>query len=407
MTVFRRYAALLRLPGAVPAVLAVLVGRLSFGMTGLAVLLLIEERNDSYAEAGVAAAVYAVTLAIASPMRSRTVDRDGQTRVLRVSGVVHPLAIAGFLVAVLNDAPRLVYLPLLLVAGLAVPPLGAVMRALWAELAPDEETRGTAYALEAVLIETSFVLGPLLVGLISAAWGPAPAVAAAGGAAAGGALALSMTHLSRQWRPHGDVASRHVAGPLVSPGIRVLLAVFAFTGASFGAVEVAVPAMAEAGGYRPSTGGLLLAIWAGGSAIGGLVYGGRTWRLPGERLYLRLVGLLALGAALPMLAPNLPALGALLFVYGLSIAPSGACANLLMSRHAPPGTLTEAFGWTTTAIFLGASLGNVLAGLVVETWQPRAGLLLTAGLGSVALSVALLGRVHLARAQVVTAMTGT
>jgi MFS family permease len=392
VTVFRRYGELLRLPGALPPVLFVLVGRLSFGMTGLSVLLLVEERTGSYARAGAAAAVYAVTLAIASPLRSRTIDREGQTRVLRLTGTLHPLAITAFLVALLSDAPQPAYLGALIVAGIFVPPLGSVMRTLWGDITPDDTLRARAYAMEGVLIELAFVLGPLLVGLIVAVAGPAPAVAFAGTAAAVGGLGLSFTGASRRWRPDTAARTHRFLGPLVSPGVRVVLLAFLCTGASFGAVEVAVPAMSEDAGHRAAVGGLLLSVWALGSAAGGLIYGSRDWSMTADRLYVRLLGLIAVGAVLPLLAPTIEVLAGMLFLYGLAIAPSGACATLLMSRHAPPGTVTEAFGWTTTAIFVGASVGNALTGLVVESATPRLGLVITLVLGLAAYAVGVLGR---------------
>ena len=398
MTVFRRYAALLRLPGATPAVVSVLVGRLSFGMTGLAVLLLVVERTGSYTRAGLAAAAYAVTLAIVTPLRSRRVDKAGQTTVLRVTGVIHPLGMAAFLAAILAGAPTAAYLPLLVIAAAAVPPLGSVMRALWADLAPDEPTRASAYAHEAVLIELAFVLGPLLVGVLSALFGPAVAVAVAAAAGGGGALSLSRTAVSRRWRPDTAPERHRLLGPLVSPGVRVVLGAFAFTGASFGAVEVAVPALVEAAGHPSSRGGLLLSIWAAGSAFGGLLYGARESSSPVDRTYVGLLGLLAAGAVLPLLAPGIIELAVLLFVYGLAIAPSGACATLLLSRHAPPGTVTEAFGWMTTAIFVGASVGNAMAGVAVEALAPRAGFVLTTVFGAAAFTVGLAGRSRLAMA---------
>ena len=396
VSVLARPAALLRLPGARPAVLSALVGRLSFGMTGLAVLLLVRAQTGSYTRAGVASAVYGVTLALSSPLRARQADRGGQTRVLRATGVATPLAVAAFLAAAAAHAPFAVLLALLVLAGAVVPPIGSTMRALWSDIAPDEATRASAYALEGVLIELAFVLGPLFVGLISALSGSAVALAAAGVAASVGALCLAATGHSRAWRPDIDAPAITFAGPLVSAGVRRLLTVYALTGAGFGAVEVAVPAFAEKSGARASTGGLLLAGWALGSAAGGLAYSARDW--PGEPVqrWVTLLGVLALGSLLPVLAGGPLTLAPLLFAYGLGIAPSGAVATLLMSQHAPPGTVTEAFGWSTTAIFAGAALGSAVTGAVVDATSPRVGLALVAAGGTAAALVGLRSRQALA-----------
>lgn len=404
MKAFTRPLALLRLPGALPASASALLGRLSFGMSGLAVLLVVREQTGSYTSAGAATAVFGVTLALSAPLRARQADRRGQTRVLRVTGAVHPLTIAGFLVATELDASLPVLLAVLVLAGATLPPIGSTMRALWSIIAPDEEKRAAAYALEGVLIELAFVLGPLLVGLISYASGPAVALGVSGAAAGVGALALSMTRPSLAWRPDLSAPRMGWSGPLVDPAVRRLLVIYALTGAGFGVTEVSVPAFAESFGAAPSAGGLLLAAWALGSVAGGLTYGSRDWATPVVRRYGLLLCALAVGSTLPVLATGPLVLALLLFGYGLAIAPSGAVATLLISRHAPPGTVTEAFGWSTTAIFAGAAAGSAAAGVVVETASPRVGLALVSLAGLSAAAAGLASRPVLERRPAPTAL---
>lgn len=394
MTLLARPAAVLRLPGARAVVVAGVVGRLSFAMTGLAVLLLVRARTGSYATAGLASATYGVTLALAAPLRSRQADRGGQTRVLRATGMATPIAVAAFLLAVELGAPLAVQLGLLVVAGVVVPPIGSTVRTLWSVLAPETATRNAAYALDGVLLELSFVLGPLLVGVLSALLGPAVAVAAGGAFGGLGALALAATPASRAWSPADAGARVGLLGALGSRGVRWVLVVSALTGAGFGATEVSAPAFVEATGGRASAGALLLAVWSLGSAVGGLAYSAVGWSGDPARRWVALLGVLAVGAALPVLAVGPVSLAVLLWAYGLGIAPSGAVASLLLADAALPGTVTEAFGWSTTAIFAGASAGSAIAGPLVQAW-PRAGLALLAGTGAATLLAGLAGRAAL------------
>ena len=60
-----------------------------------------------------------------------------------------------------------------------MPPVGASLRSLWPRMFVDAELRAAAYALEASLQEITFIVGPLLVALLTAAVSPVLALAVA------------------------------------------------------------------------------------------------------------------------------------------------------------------------------------------------------------------------------------
>ncbi len=399
MTLLARYGALLRGTGAGPALAASLLGRLSLGTTGLALLLLVEASSGSYAVAGTVAAAYAVSFAGFAPARARSADRRGPRGVLIVCGVTHPVVLGVLVLLASRDVGTVPLLLVTVAAGATVPPLGGVMRALWAGLAETDERVDltTAYSLEAVLIELCFVFGPLLVAVLSAVSGPSAAVLAAGLLVLVGALGLAATPALRAVVPHPS-AVKGAAGPLSSPAVRGLLLTVLTMGAGFGALEVAVVAFAEEHGGRASTGAVLLAVWSAGSILGGLVYGAVHSSVPHVRQLPVLVAALAVGSALPVLAPGTVTMGVLLVLYGTTIAPYTACNSVLLGRSTPPGTVTEAFAWSGSAIFGGAGLGNVLAGYVVEHVGVREALALTALTGVLGLAAALSSRRALAPA---------
>ena len=390
MSALRRWALLLDHPGLPVVVVLSVLCRLPLGMTPLAVLLLVRAETGSFATAGLTTGVYAAAVALVSPLRTRMVDRSGMSLVLATSGVLHPLGLLGLLAAATAGVPVGVVVALALASGLTFPPVAAVMRALWTSLLPDDAARRTAFSLESVLVETAFVLGPLAVALALTTGSAAGAVVAAALLVAVGSLGLAWSPLVRAWTPQGQ-ATRGLAGPLASLTLRWLLAVSALLGVAIGAVEVAVPAFADAAG-SPAAGGVLIAVWSLGSVAGGLWYGGRDHGAPSEVQYPWLLGLLAVGFALPLLAAGPVSLGLLLAAGGLTIAPSTACNSALVARAAPDGTVTEAFGWSTMTVFGGVSVGTATGGALVDAAGARTGLALAAGAAVCALLVGLAGR---------------
>lgn len=391
----RRYSALLGRPEVRHPVLWGLLARLPFGMNSLALLLLVQDRTGSYATAGLVTACFAAALALAAPFRGRSADRRGAAQVVRLSGIVHAVALGLALAAILSNRPLGVVLPLVALAGAAFPPVGPVVRSLWQVLCRDDRELSTAYALDSVLVEVSFVSGPLLVGAAAAAGMPEVAVAFGAVATLVGALGLARTEAVRGLTGKPAVGRRDLLGPLRSGPVRWLLLAVLFMGVGFGSIEVGAPAYAT---ERDSAvvGGVLLSVWALGSVLGGLGYGARDWRHPPATQYPVLVALLAVGLVLPTAAAGpgltgLLVLGAVLLVGGMTIAPFSTCNSVLLGRVAPAGMVTEAFGWSGTGIVVGIAVGNALTGVVVEELGVRAGFGVAAIAGGLSLLVALAG----------------
>jgi predicted MFS family arabinose efflux permease len=389
VTLLDRYGSVLRGTDAAGPLLASIVGRLPLGMTGLGILLLVRASTGSYASAGLVSAAYALSFAVVNPLRARAADRRGPVRVLVVTGVLHPVALLALVLLAAASAPTPALALAAVAVGGTVPPLGAVMRALWGRLV-DGPRAVTAYALESVVIEISFVVGPLLVGGLSAAVGPAAAVVASAVLTLVGTAGMVRTRALRAATP--TPGSAHVLGPLTAAPVRALLLCTLAIGTGFGALEVAMPAFAEDAGGRRAAAGVLLAVWSAGSMAGGLLYGAVHSPLPHRRQLPWLVVALAVGSALPLaLGPvmDLTVLGAALFCYGLTIAPLGACMSVLLSASAPAGTVTEAFAWNSSMIFGGAALGTSVGGVLVDRHGAAPALALTAATGVAVLALGL------------------
>jgi len=376
------YRTLLAAPGALPLVLAAFVGRLPIGMGGLAILLLVEESTGSYATAGIVTALTAVAEAVGGPVQGRLIDRFGQTPSLLATALAFPAALVGLVLAADARAAPALLCGLGALVGLALPPIMAAMRTLWARLVPRRELLESAYALETVLQELFFLGGPLLVAVCVAVGSPSLAALVAAGCGSLGALAFAASPVSRAWRGEARAPGDRL-GPLRAPGLRTLVGIGLLCGGVFGTLAITVPAFAEAEGAR-ALAGVLLAGNATGSLVGGLWYGSRRWRTPPERRYLVCLAAFAASLLPIVLAGSPPVMFGALLLSGVAIAPTFATAYTLISRLSPPGTATESFAWLSTSIVAGLALGNTLGGALVEGAGVRTAFGAAVALGTVA-----------------------
>ncbi|MFL5883132.1 MAG: hypothetical protein ACJ782_24325, partial [Actinomycetota bacterium] len=278
-------------------------------------------------------------------------------------------------------------------AGAAAPPLAASMRALWMALVGQGAALQTAYALDAVLEEAIFTLGPLLAGLV-AAINPTAGLLVAAGLGLAGTAAFAASPTAGAWSGR---AARQVgwAGAMTGPGMPVLVASVAAVAVAIGAWELGLVAAARRGG-TPAMGGVLVALMALGSALGGLWYGAHRWRRPASQRFLILLGLAVLVCAPMAITPSLLALAVVVIAVGAVIAPVTSTANVLAAELAPAGTLTEAATWVSTATNVMVAAGVALAGALADRVGVSWTLAVAAAWVAVGLLVAVAGRGRLA-----------
>jgi MFS family permease len=365
-----RYAALFAQPGAARFVVLSLVMRMPLGTVGLSVLLHVRELSGSIAFAGSVVGAQLVAAAATAPVQGRIVDRRGPSGVLVATGIVCPLALFVILLARTLDLSRAAIFVAAVIAGAASPPITVLVRALWRHRLPDEALRHTAFALDAVLLELAYTLGPLAVALAVAIASPTAALALA---CAFVTLAAPLMFASGAlaWWKH-EPGERHLLGALRD---RKLLAVYASTLAltlAFGALEVGYQAFARAIG-ADAWGPTLIAINSIGSAIGGLAYGAMHPRMPIERQLPRVTAIMAAPLALHAVVAGPWAMVPWSFLAGMMIAPAMTAVSLMIAKNAPARYATEAFTWSSTAIVTGVGTGTAVSGALAErfgaTWS--------------------------------------
>src|SRR3954454_12342604 len=376
-------------PGVARVFSASMVGRIPAGALGLLLVLRVRELGDGFAHGGLVAGALSLGLRSAAPLVGRVVDARGQTRVLAGSATACAGALAA-LALVPAGMPLGVLLALAAIAGAAPPPLAACLRALWPALLPDPARRHAAFALEATALEVSYILGPLVLVGVIATRSAALALGTSAVLVGAGTFAFAVAPPSRRWRPVTGMRLG-LLGALASPGIRTLLAVQACVGASFGAIEVSTVAFAEHAGARGAI-GPLLAGWGVASMVGGaLAIRGGAPRDPVRRL-VAMIGALAATDALLLAARGPLALGVLLFVAGLAIAPAFAILLDLAGEVARAGTVTEAFTWLATGLSVGLAVGSAAGGAIAGAGGAGAGFVAAAVAAGVAAAVAAVRR---------------
>lgn len=377
------------MPVARMPLVGVAIGRLPIAALSLATVLLIRSETGSFAVAGAVEACIAVATAVSLPIQGRLVDRFGQTRVLVPMAAANPLALTGLVLAAKAGAGAGTLAAIGVACGGTVPALGACMRTLWASLVPDSALRQSAFALDAVLLETAFIVGPLLTAAAVSAASPALAVILNAALTVAGTVTFALSHASRRWRgvPH----TGGWAGPLASGRVRLLLAVQVPLGAAIGAMEVAAIALCTQEG-APGVAGALIAVQAAASLAGGLWYGSRTHRSSAAERYPRLLVLLAAAFAPLVLMSSIASGFPLMALSGFAFAPSGAVVFMLIDELTPAGTATESSSWMSTAIITGVAAGNAIGGALVGGGHAQRGFAVAVAAAALAATLGLAAR---------------
>ncbi|WP_171167976.1 MFS transporter [Streptomyces sp. I05A-00742] len=381
------YGEMLRTRYAARLLTGTLVGRLPTATAALAIVLFARAEGGSYTLAGALSAAYGVANAFGQPLLGRAVDLYGQPRVMLPSAVLSALGMVLFALVGLEPLP--VAYAAMVVAGFFTPPLEGGLRALWPSVLKREDRIHAAYALDAVAQEVMYAVGPLLVMLLVREWSEAAALMVINVLGVLGALAVVSSPPSRQWR--SEPREAHWLGALRSRGLLVVLATFFFVGSALGSIAVASVAYADAHGGGMISSYLLSALSAG-ALVGGVGYGARQWAgRPEARLRVIILALAVCYVPL-LLVPGVAPMTALAGLAGVFLAPALACAFVVVDRHAPAGTATEAFSWLVTSFGVGASIGTAIVGPAVQSGGARAGFAVAAGSGIAAALVLLAAR---------------
>jgi MFS family permease len=353
------YRRVLSVPAMRQALLLGILVRIPIFAGGVLLTLhVVQTLHRDYGAAGLVTAAATVCIAVSGPWRGKLLDTKGLRRVVLPSLVVTAIC--------WSIAPFVGYLPLLLLAALAglfvVPTFSIIRQAVMA--AVPESDRRTALSLDAVAVEVSFMVGPVIGVWAATIWPTAWVLFSIEmlGVLAGIGLwfADPVMHADRDIDQDDEPLPRKA---WFRPQFLAMCAAAAATTIVLSGCDIAfVAALREFD--TVSLLGPVLALWGLGSVIGGLVYG---------MLHRSISAFLLLGglsvATIPIaLAPSVWPLAALGFVAGLLCAPTITATVDQLSRVVPDAARGEAIGWHGSAMTAGSALGAPVAGLAIDHW---------------------------------------
>ena len=401
------YAAIFAIPRAWRFSVAGIIARMPMSMYGLGTVLLISAATGRYGLAGSVSAAASLGGAVCAPQLGRLVDRLGQHRVLIPVCVTFALSVAGLSAAVALRWPEWTLFAFGIAGGATMPQTGPMARARWAALLAGSPRLHTAFSVESVADELCFVIGPAAVAVLATQLYPAAGV----GTAALFALAGSLWFASQRSteppvvaagvQPDAGGGTRPGAGAragvrparrarLAAPGLVVLIPVYLFLGAMFVAIDLSTVGFAARAGHKPLA-GFILGCYALGSATGGLWYGSRNWHAPASRRLAVTLSLTVAGVCTFWAIPNLLVLAPVIYLCGLTIAPTLIAGYSVLEATALPGRATEAMSWLSTGIAVGLACGSTAAGFILDAFGPRWGYAFAAAAGVTATVIYLAG----------------
>ncbi|MET9796907.1 MFS transporter [Nocardiopsis alba] len=392
------YRAVMRVTGAHRFLIPALLGRSSYGLVSLALVLSVVHATGSYAHVGVVGGIFGATVAALSPLRARLIDRHGPCAALPPMAVLFALALLGLAVTTWSGGADLgVLVALAVMAGACAPPLGPVTRSLWSHLIADRALLQRAYSLDTVVEELIFLGGPLLLGALLPWWPPPIGLVVGALLVSTGTWGLVTSPVARSMSrrsPESPSAPAPAPGtdatprPVARGGLLTAVALSGAAGAALGAAGLVNVAFAEQHG-RVEAVVFLETLQTAGGVVGGLVYGAVSWRA-GARARLVLISLaLGGGVAAAAFAPGVAALSAVLFVVGVVGAPLITTSYLLADESVTADRRTRAGNWVNTAYNAGSSVGGAAIGVLLTLTPPGAAYTMAGGVLVVVTAAAL------------------
>ena len=372
---FSGYLTLFRTPGGLRFSIPGLIARMPISMDSLALIFIVVAVSDSYAIAGALSATASVVIAFATPHWSRVADRIGQSAMLVRVIPVKVFAFCVFTVLVLNETPVWTWFVAIIITEAFSVNTGGLVRRRWLHvLSPDKSTTAedeqdrhvvnTAYSFEALMDEVVFILGPIIVTAC------ATSIAPAAGIISGIiflAVGVPLFVMQKDTEPPANPKREVDPHPAVIRNKRVQAVVLPTTllGGFFGSIAIVTVAFAEARD-QAALSGVLLAIWAAGSAVAAIMNGVIKWRLTSATRFLIFLLTLTI-LSIPMLfVHSITWLAVALFFNGFAVAPLVINAYGVAEGAVPPEQITETLTWVVAGMPLGGAFASAVAGLVID-----------------------------------------
>lgn len=358
------YQQLFRAPGSREFALAGLIARLPLPMMGIGIITMLAQLKGSYALAGSVSATFVLTYALLSPQVSRWVDRYGQFRILPLATLISVLGA----VLILVNTWWLISDSLFFVGAVLtgfMPSMSAMVRARWSAIYKGQPLLQTAYSLETVLDEVTFIIGPPLSVGIAVMLFPQAGLLIAVIILLLGVVAFVMQRKSEPEIAVITIENNKPRWVMAQLTMQMLVLLMIAMGVIVGTVDIGSVALAEHLG-QPAYASLVLSAYALGSCLMGLIFGGLTLKRSLTKLLLWGGAFTALSVLPLYFVTQIISLSLVVFVAGLFFAPTMIIAMSLVENHVTESQITEGMTWLLAGLNIGVAIGAVLSGYIVD-----------------------------------------
>lgn len=343
--------------------------RLAYGMISLSIFFKVQQTTGSIAAAGLATGINGITGATTAGLRGSIIDKFGMKIPLRILAPGYALLILLFSTGT-SKTELVVFAGIL---GLSAPPINLSVRPLWKVTVPQDQIR-SAYAIDTAVMNSVGVFGPLLATTLALNSSPEVALRICSVLIFIGGAALSLSPQLKRWKPEKKTSNDLAVWR--TPAMRLLMLEGVFIGLGWGAFDIAIPAFTTLESIPQRT-GVIFAIMAAGTVIGGLVAGMVSRHTSSLAAFNKLY-LFWFIFSLP-LAFTYPDWSMIIVTAAMSLVAGGSQVFYLEISEAvrPKGTAVAALGWLWTVEGTFAAIGTALGGFISEHYSPRYCLALT------------------------------
>ncbi|MFM8824963.1 MAG: MFS transporter [Candidatus Nanopelagicus sp.] len=343
--------------------------RLAYGMISLSIFFKVQQTTGSIAAAGLATGINGITGATTAGLRGSIIDKFGMKIPLRILAPGYALLILLFSTGT-SKTELVVFAGML---GLSAPPINLSVRPLWKVTVPQDQIR-SAYAIDTAVMNSVGVFGPLLATTLALNSSPEVALRICSVLIFIGGAALSLSPQLKRWKPEKKTSNDLAVWR--TPAMRLLMLEGVFIGLGWGAFDIAIPAFTTLESIPQRT-GVIFAIMAAGTVIGGLVAGMVSRHTSSLAAFNKLY-LFWFIFSLP-LAFTYPDWSMIIVTAAMSLVAGGSQVFYLEISEAvrPKGTAVAALGWLWTVEGTFAAIGTALGGFISEHYSPRYCLALT------------------------------
>ncbi|MFT4147398.1 MAG: MFS transporter [Micrococcaceae bacterium] len=356
--------------------LVTFIGRLPLAMIVVGITTLVLHYTNSYAQAGLVSAIAGLSSAFSAPFVGKFSDSHGQQKILVPFALLQGILLLALVYFTSHHAHLNVIIALAFGAGFFSPQVAALVRARWLhifkanDINPIREQKliSATLSYESMADETSFVLGPVLVGILASLIDPRAPLIIAAVLTFIFVLAFAFHHTKEYVKgtkaqvtedEHLDTASLARAA-LIVPLLGMLCIGF-FFGATLNSLAAFMGTK-----YNSSLTGIIYGAMGIGSAgfAFAIVFLPRSFSFANRWLSFTTIMFLA---SLPLaLCNSIVPLVILLFIMGAGLGPTMVTLFSIGSQEAGNHQVSTVMTLFSSGIIIGQAIGAALVGLLAQ-----------------------------------------